>query len=266
MEEVVKSGNIILFIDEIHTVVGAGAAEGAVDAANILKPALARGEVQVIGATTLDEYRKHIEKDAALERRFQPVVINEPTPEQTVKILEGLKSKYEEHHKIRITDEAISAAVSLSVEYITDRFLPDKAIDLIDEAAAKKRIEFCSRPSELRKLEKELEGLIFGKERAICEQDYERAAEIRDRIPAVRAKLRAERDKWEAGRAEGSGEIGSEDIARTVTMWTKIPVGSLDFMNNAKLPDLEQRLKKRLRAGRRGFSRCGRGQERQNGA
>ena len=180
LDELQKDGNVILFIDELHTLIGAGAAEGAMDAANILKPMLARGEIQVIGATTIDEYRKHIEKDAALERRFQPVNVGEPTPEEALQILEGLRDRYEAHHKVTITDEALKAAVDLSTRYIMDRFLPDKAIDLIDEAASKVRISMFTSPPDLRELEEKLEVIGKEKENAIAHEDFEKAAKLRD--------------------------------------------------------------------------------------
>ena len=189
MEEIRKSGNVILFIDEIHTIIGAGAAEGAIDASNILKPALARGEIQCIGATTIDEYRKHIEKDAALERRFQPIVVGEPTKDEAILILKGLRDKYEAHHRVKITDDAIDAAVNLSDRYITDRYLPDKAIDLIDEAAAKVRIENLTAPPDLKKLESELEKITKEKEDAIRVQDFEKAASLRDKEKEIKDKL-----------------------------------------------------------------------------
>ena len=181
VDEVIKNGNIILFIDEIHTIIGAGATgESTIDASNILKPVLARGEIQVVGATTIDEYRKHIEKDAALERRFQPVMVGEPTKEDTIKILEGLRDKYEAHHRVKITDEAIKAAVDLSDRYITDRYLPDKAIDLIDEAASRVRLRKSTPPSEIKELEEEIESISKEKEEAIRYQDFEKVAKIRD--------------------------------------------------------------------------------------
>ncbi len=181
VDEVVKNGNIILFIDEMHTIIGAGSTgEGSIDASNILKPALARGEIQVIGATTIDEYRKHVEKDSALERRFQPVMVDEPTKEDSIKILEGLRDKYEAHHKVKITDDAIKAAVELSTRYISDRYLPDKAIDLIDEAASKVRLKENTPPSEIKKLELEIENIDKEKEEAVRCQDFEKAAKIRD--------------------------------------------------------------------------------------
>ncbi len=181
MEEIQKAGNIILFIDELHTIIGAGAAEGAIDAANILKPALARGEIQAVGATTLDEYRKHVEKDAALERRFQPVMVGEPTREESIEILKGLRDRYEAHHKVRITDEAIKAAVQLSDRYISDRFLPDKAIDLLDEAASRVRIMTYTAPPDMKQLEDKLAEIRKAKDEAVKNQNFEKAAELRDR-------------------------------------------------------------------------------------
>lgn len=199
MEEIRQAGDVILFMDELHTVIGAGAAEGAIDASNILKPALARGELQTIGATTIDEYRKHIEKDAALERRFQPITIEEPSIEDAIKILEGLRDKYEAHHRVKIADEALKAAVELSHRYITDRYLPDKAIDLIDEAASKIRLKTVTIPPDLKDLEEELEELAKEKEEAISLQDFERAAQIRDREETIRKSLE---ERQKIGKAE----------------------------------------------------------------
>ena len=189
LQEVQRSGSVILFIDELHTIVGAGSAEGAIDAANILKPALGRGELQIIGATTLEEYRKYIEKDAALERRFQPVRIAEPTPEQSLQILRGLRDRYEAHHGLKITDEALTAAVKLSVRYISDRFLPDKAIDLVDEAASRVRMENLTAPDEMKTIEAKLATLSAQKEEAVRAQDYELAAQLRDRERSERGAL-----------------------------------------------------------------------------
>ena len=196
LEEVKKAGDVILFIDEIHTIVGAGSAEGAVDAANILKPLLARGEVQVVGATTTTEYRKYIEKDAALERRFSPVTVNEPTEEDTIKILEGLRDKYEAHHNVKITDESIKAAVELSMRYVNDRYLPDKAIDLIDEAASRVKMQTYTKPDSMRNLEEEIEKVSKEKEEAIATQNFEKAAKLRDNEKAKKQKLEEEQAKW----------------------------------------------------------------------
>ncbi len=247
MAEIKKAGNVILLIDEIHTIIGAGSAEGAIDAANILKPALARGEIQVIGATTIDEYRKHIEKDAALERRFQSVMVGEPTAEQAVRILKGLRSKYEAHHKIKITDEAIDAAVNLSARYITDRFLPDKAIDLIDEAASKKRIGEITAPPDLRELEEKIKKTHADKEEAVRAQEFEKAAELRNLENTLSAELETRKNTWKH-RTDGSNmpSIGSEDIAEIVTQWTKIPVTKLEKEESEKLLNLDKILKERV--------------------
>lgn len=246
MNEVMKNRSIILFIDEIHTIIGAGAAEGAVDAANILKPALARGEIQVIGATTIDEYRKHIEKDAALERRFQSVMVGEPTADEARLILRGLRDRYESHHKVKITDEAIDAAVALSVRYIGDRFLPDKAIDLIDEAASKKRIAAHTSPTDLRETEDKLRALRADKEEAIKAQDFEKAATIRDQEKELREECEAKKAKWQNDRSSEGLSIDANDIADIVTAWTGIPVKKLAAEESTKLLNLENILKKRV--------------------
>ena len=247
MEEVKKSKDIILFIDEIHTIVGAGSAEGAVDAANILKPALARGEIQLIGATTIDEYRKHIEKDAALERRFQSVTVGEPTKEEAVLILKGLRSKYEAHHKIKIPDEAIEAAVNLSARYISDRFLPDKAIDLVDEAASKKRINEITAPPDLRELEDEIQKTKADKEEAVKNQEFEKAAELRNKEKELTAELEAKKDEWKNGtNGANMPSITEEDIADIVTLWTKIPVKKLENEESERLLKLDEILKARV--------------------
>ena len=247
MEEVKKAKDVILFIDEIHTIIGAGSAEGAVDAANILKPALARGEIQVIGATTIDEYRKHIEKDAALERRFQSVMVGEPTKEEAVQILKGLRSKYEAHHKIKITDEAIEAAVNLSSRYISDRFLPDKAIDLIDEAASKKRISEITAPPDLRDLEDKIKKLHADKEEAVRSQEFEKAAELRNEENSLTKELEDRKKEWKNS-TSGSNmpSIGEEEIADIVTLWTKIPVKKLEKEESEKLLKLDEILKNRV--------------------
>ena len=243
MEEVRHTDEIILFIDEIHTIVGAGAAEGAVDAANILKPALARGEIQLIGATTLSEYRKHIEKDAALERRFQPVDVGEPSEEDASAILKGLRDKYEAHHGIRITDSAIDAAVKLSSKYINDRFLPDKAIDLIDEAASGKRISAHAIPAEIREIEAELNRVIQDKEEAIGNQQFERAAALRDEEKDLRVKYAAlERSFEDISSCSEKDELTEEDIARTLTVWTGIPITELTASESEKLSGLYDKL------------------------
>ncbi len=246
MDEVMKNKNIILFIDEIHTIVGAGAAEGAVDAANILKPVLARGEIQVIGATTIAEYRRHIEKDAALERRFQSVLVSEPDEEQTLAILKGLRLKYENHHHITITDEALSAAVSLSARYIPDRFLPDKAIDLVDEAASKKRIESYGSTPHLMEYENEIKALLEKKENAIHEQKFELAAELRDRAATLEKKYRAEKETIRRERERHREKIGAGDIADVVTAWTGIPVRKLASTEGERLLHLEKLLRERI--------------------
>lgn len=246
IDEVIKAGDVILFIDEIHTLIGAGAAEGAVDAANILKPSLARGELQVIGATTLDEYRKHIEKDAALERRFQPVTVGEPTPEEAVQILHGLRDKYEAHHKVKITDEAISAAVRLSVRYISDRFLPDKAIDLVDEAASRVRLRAFTAPPDLKKLEDEVKRLDEEKKAAVNEQDFERAARLRDDQKQKEDQLKSLKSEWQEKNSGITGEVKEEDIAEIVSSWTSIPVAQLTEEEGERLLHMEETLHKRI--------------------
>ncbi len=244
MDELKKAKNVILFIDELHTIIGAGATEGAMDAANILKPALARGEIQVIGATTMDEYRKHIEKDAALERRFQPVVVGEPTKEETLRILEGLRDRYEAHHKARITDEALRAAVDLSDRYISDRFLPDKAIDLMDEAASRVRIRSLVAPPDIKELEGKLAKLRKEKEEAIANQNFERAASIRDDERQVQDEMKRLQDEWEE--RSRRCEVTEEDIAAIVSMWTSIPVTRLTEDESQRLLKLEEVLHGRV--------------------
>ena len=246
LNEVKKAGDVILFIDEIHTIVGAGSAEGAVDAANILKPLLARGEIKVIGATTLNEYRKYIEKDSALERRFSPVTVNEPTSEDTVKILEGVRDKYEAHHNVKISEEAIKAAVDLSVRYINDRFLPDKAIDLIDEAASKLRMKAYTEPDSIKKLEEELQKVEKEKEEAVQSQDFEKAATLRDKQHEQSEKLEKERKKWQKKKSSQIITLTEEDIAGVISSWTKIPVQKLTQDENEKLKNLEKELHKRV--------------------
>ena len=246
MGEVLKDPRIILFIDEIHTIIGAGAAEGAVDAANILKPALARGEIQVIGATTINEYRKHIEKDAALERRFQSVMVGEPGPEETVKILKGLRDKYEAHHKVKITDDAVNAAVSLSKRYINDRYLPDKAIDLIDEAASKIRINNYTAPREVKELETKLSNISAEKEAAIKAQNYESAARFRDEEAKAKAELDKAKSEWKNNTNTDDLKITADDIADIVTSWTGIPVRKLMEEESGKLLRLDEILHKRI--------------------
>lgn len=246
MSDIIKSGNIILFIDELHTLVGAGAAEGAIDASNILKPALARGELQAIGATTLDEYRKYIEKDAALERRFQSVLVEESTPEETINILKGLRDPYEAHHKVAITDEAIKAAVNMSHRYITDRFLPDKAIDLIDEAASRVRLSNNTRPPEMKELNKKLEELQKEKEAAVKNQEFEKAAKIRDKEKEMQQKLEDFKENWHQDKDRKETTVTPEDIAYIVSSWTGIPVTKLEEAETEKLLRLEEELHKRV--------------------
>ena len=246
MEEVRNHPNIILFIDEIHTIIGAGAAEGAVDAANIIKPALARGEMQVIGATTISEYRKHIEKDAALERRFQPVTVGEPTKEEALQILQGLREKYEAHHKLKIDESALEAAVNLSSRYIADRFLPDKAIDLVDEAASRLRISAHTSPGDLKETEAKLRSLAQEKEEAITAQNYERAAELRDEEQKIRTDYEARRAEWERAQANTELTVTASDIADVVTQWTGIPVNRLLEEESEKLLHLDELLKARV--------------------
>jgi ATP-dependent Clp protease ATP-binding subunit ClpC len=246
LEEVQKSGGqVILFIDELHTVVGAGAAEGAIDAANLLKPALARGELRCIGATTLDEYRKYIEKDPALERRFQPVFVNEPSVEETQEILRGLRDKYEAHHRVKISDQAIRAACELSSKYITDRFLPDKAIDLMDEAASKKRMEVESIPLEIREMEKRLQELAKEGMAAVQAQQYEKAALLRDEAEALQRKYQEEKEKWMRQR-KISEMVTEEDIAEVVSHWTGIPATKLLKEERERLLHMEDELHRRL--------------------
>ena len=241
-----KSRQIILFIDELHTLVGAGAAEGAIDAANILKPALAKGDLQVIGATTIDEYRKYIEKDPALERRFQPVKIDEPSVDLTVLILKGLREKYEEHHKVKISDEALEAAAKLSDRYISDRFLPDKAIDLIDEAAAKVRLKQISPPKELRDAQRELAALKRERESSVTTQKYEKAATVRDKMKDLEAKVKKLDDEWKLKRGKTEETITEEDVAEIVSDWTGVPVFKLTQAETEKLVHMEEALHKRI--------------------
>lgn len=246
LEEAAEDPNTVIFIDELHTIVGAGAAEGAVDAANIIKPALSRGELRVIGATTVKEYRKYIEKDAALERRFQSVSVGEPTPEQTVRILKGLRSKYEAHHKLSISDEAIDSAVSMSVRYINDRFLPDKAIDLIDEAAARLRLKMSSSPPEHRDMEEEIKRLEIEKAEAITEQNFESAAALRDRESALRSEYEQRKGEWEKRRFSDQLTLREGDVADIVTDWTSIPVSQLMESESERLCELEDKLRERI--------------------
>lgn len=246
MDEIRKSGDIILFIDEIHTLVGAGAAEGAIDAANILKPALSRGEIQVIGATTITEYRKYIEKDAALERRFQPITLDEPTEEESIEILKGIRDKYEAHHKVTITDKAIEAAVKLSIRYIPDRFLPDKAIDLIDEAASKIRMKTLTAPPNLKEIEEEIEAVKKEKESAITTQEYEKAAKLRDKEKELSEKLKNAKTSWESESNSKTKEVTPEEIAEVVSLWTGVPVKAISEGEGQRLLKLEETLHERV--------------------
>ena len=246
MDEVKNAKDIILFIDEVHTLMGAGAAEGATDAANILKPSLARGEIQVIGATTIDEYRKNIEKDAALERRFQPVTVGEPTEEETVQILKGLRDKYEAHHKVKISDEAIDDAVKMSSRYIADRYLPDKAIDLIDEAASRVRLKAYTAPDNIKAMEKEVKSLEEEKSSAVRSQDFEQAAKLRDKQSSLKKLLDEETEKWKNLSSHQVKEVSSEDIAEVVSSWTGIPATQITKEESEKLLHLEDELHKRI--------------------
>lgn len=246
LNEVKKAGDIILFIDEIHTIVGAGAAEGAIDAANILKPLLARGEIQLVGATTLNEYRKFIEKDAALERRFSPVIVNEPSEKDTIQILKGIRDKYEAHHNVKITDEAIEAAVKLSIRYVTDRFLPDKAIDLIDEASSKARLKTYTEPDSLKELQEEIEKTKNEKEEAVLNQKFEKAAELRDSEKALRERFEEEQSNWKNKNTKSIVTITEENIAEVIANWTGIPAKKITEDENEKLKNLEQELHKRV--------------------
>src|SRR5512141_1116944 len=243
IEELRNTNDAVLFIDELHTLVGAGAAEGAIDAANILKPPLARGELQCIGATTLDEYRKYIERDAALERRFQPVMVEEPTREQTVEILFGIRSRYEDHHKVKITDDAVKAAADLSIRYITDRHLPDKAIDLIDEAASRVRLRTASAPPELKEAQKELERVTKEKEAAINDQDYEVAANLRDAESQAKESIEHIRASWHQTQQAEIPQVTQEDIAQVVAMWTGIPVTAIAQEESERLMHMEDALR-----------------------
>ncbi|MBQ4338798.1 MAG: ATP-dependent Clp protease ATP-binding subunit [Clostridia bacterium] len=246
IDEVQKNGNIILFIDELHTLIGAGSAEGAVDAANILKPSLARGEMQVIGATTLDEYRKHIEKDSALERRFQPITVGEPSVEEAIDILKGLRDKYEAHHKVKITDEAIESAVKMSSRYIGDRYLPDKAIDLVDEAASRVRLQAFTLPPELKELEEKIKSFAAEKASAVGAQDFELAAKIRDEEKELSQKLESEKRQWKEKSSRESGTVGAEEIAQIVSSWTGIPVAELTREESERLLRMEEVLHERI--------------------
>ena len=246
MDEIRQAGNVILVIDEMHTLIGAGAAEGAIDAANILKPALSRGEIQVIGATTLDEYRKHIEKDSALERRFQMVLVEQPSIDETIQIIKGLKSKYEEHHKLFISDEAIVAATELSSKFITERFLPDKAIDLIDEAASKVRLNVSSLPPEGKELEKELKATIKEKEDAIRNQEFEKASDLRDLEAQIKDKIREYQDAWKNTQDANKPTVGVDEVAAVVSTITGIPVTKITEGESERLLKLEETLHNRV--------------------
>jgi ATP-dependent Clp protease ATP-binding subunit ClpC len=248
MDEIRQAGNVVLVIDEVHTLIGAGAAEGAIDAANILKPALARGELQCIGATTLDEYRKHIERDAALERRFQPVMVGEPSVDETIEILHGLRDRYEQHHKLKISDEALIAAAKLSDRYISDRYLPDKAIDLIDEAGSRVRLINSQLPPAAKELDRELRQILKEKDDAVRAQDFDRAGELRDREMEIKAEIRAiAQSKTGTGRPEGEEPVVTEeDIAHIVASWTGVPVNKLTESESEKLLHMEDTLHQRL--------------------
>ncbi|GEN46879.1 ATP-dependent protease ATP-binding subunit ClpC [Alkalibacillus haloalkaliphilus] len=246
MEEIRQARNIILFIDELHTLIGAGGAEGAIDASNILKPALARGDLQCIGATTLDEYRKYIEKDAALERRFQPIQVDEPTPEESQQILEGLRDRYEAHHRVTISDDAIESAVRLSDRYITDRFLPDKAIDLIDEAASRVRLRSYTAPPNLKELEQKLEEVKKEKDAAVQSQEFEKAASLRDKEQKLKDELAKTKDEWKEKQGKESSEVTLDDIAHVVSTWTGVPVSKLAKDDKEKLLNLEETLHGRV--------------------
>lgn len=246
MDEVRKAGNVILFIDEMHTIIGAGAAEGAIDASNILKPALARGEIQVIGATTINEYRKYVEKDAALERRFQPITVGEPTQEETIEILKGIRDKYEAHHTVKITDEALEAATRFSARYITDRYLPDKAIDLMDEAASRVRLKAFTAPPDIKQLEEQLERLSKEKEDAIRRQEFEKAAGIRDQEQKLKAEHEKMKDEWYQRSHAQTDTVTEDEIADIVASWTGIPVKRLAEEESERLMRMEEVLHERV--------------------
>ncbi len=246
IEEIRHAGNVILFIDELHTIVGAGAAEGAIDAANILKPLLARGEIQIIGATTLDEYRKHIEKDAALERRFQPITVAEPTEEETLQILKGIRDKYEAHHKVKITDKALEAAVKMSSRYINDRYLPDKAIDLIDEASSRVRLRSFTAPPDLKDLERRIDEIRKMKEDSIVSQEFEKAASLRDEENKLKEELASKKDVWQIENSKNTQMVTDEDIAEIIGSWTGIPVNRLAQEETERLKNMESILHNRV--------------------
>ncbi|MBI4227895.1 MAG: ATP-dependent Clp protease ATP-binding subunit, partial [Candidatus Omnitrophica bacterium] len=246
MDEIRRSEHIMLFIDELHTLVGAGSAEGAIDASNILKPALARGEIQCIGATTLDEYRKYIEKDAALERRFQTILVEPPSVEETIEILKGLRDRYEAHHKVKYGDDALAAAAKLSDRYITGRYLPDKAVDLIDEAGARARLMVLTAPPNLKEVEDKIEALRREKEASVKGQDFEKAAALRDQEREARAELEKTKRQWSKAKAEAQPAVAEEDIAHIVSKWTGIPVARLEEKETQKLLRMEDELHKRV--------------------
>ncbi|SDO63388.1 ATP-dependent protease ATP-binding subunit ClpC [Alkalicoccus daliensis] len=246
MEEIRQANNVILFIDELHTLIGAGGAEGAIDASNILKPSLARGELQCIGATTLDEYRKYIEKDSALERRFQPIQVDEPTPDESIQILSGLRDRYEAHHRVTITDEAIKSAVEMSDRYISDRFLPDKAIDLIDEAGSKVRLRSYTAPPNLKEKEQEMEELRKEKDAAVQSQEFEKAASLRDKEQKLREELNTLKNEWKEKQGQENSEVTTEDIAAVVGTWTGIPVSKLAEEETERLLRMEEILHNRV--------------------
>ena len=247
VDEVIKNGSIILFIDEMHTMIGAGATgEGSIDASNILKPTLSRGDIQIIGATTIDEYRKHVEKDAALERRFQPIVVNEPSKEDAINILKGLRDKYEAHHKLKISDEAIVSAVELSIRYITDRFLPDKAIDLIDEAASKVRLKENTPPMSIKELEEKIQSIDKEKEEAIRSQDFEKAAKVRDEQDKLKKKLETVKNEWRKSSSRHYDLVDANSVAEVVSLWTGVPVNKIVEEEAEKLLNLEDILHKRV--------------------
>ncbi|MET0959774.1 MAG: ATP-dependent Clp protease ATP-binding subunit [Psychrobacillus psychrotolerans] len=246
MDEIRQAGNVILFIDELHTLIGAGGAEGAIDASNILKPALARGEIQCIGATTLDEYRKYIEKDAALERRFQPIQVDEPSVDEAIQIIYGLRDRYEAHHRVKITDAAVEAAVKMSDRYISDRFLPDKAIDLIDEAGSKVRLRSYTTPPNLKELETKLEAIRSEKNASVQSQEFEKAASFRDKEQKIKDELEKMKNNWKEKQGKEESEVTIEDIAAVVSMWTGVPVSKLAQTESEKLLKLEDKLHERV--------------------
>ncbi|HZM40564.1 MAG TPA: Clp protease N-terminal domain-containing protein, partial [Acidimicrobiales bacterium] len=246
MKEIRQSENVVLFLDELHTLIGAGAAEGAIDASNMLKPALSRGEIQTIGATTLDEYRKYIEKDGALERRFQPVIVKAPSVPEAIEIIRGLRHKYEAHHRVKITEQAINAAVTLADRYITDRQLPDKAIDVIDEASSRTRLMALTPPAELKEIEKELERVIREKDMYLEAQEFEKAASLREKEKVLRAREEEMKRDWEKNKGKGTQSVGEEDIEFIVSRWTGIPLSKLEEKESAKLARMEEALHGRI--------------------